>query len=102
MRPAAASEMPRTAQALTVLADQHGWHVEATHAEGPWETRGKTPKTVTSIAVRMRKDGKAVAAIWIDGKFWHGLTPTRRLNAAQVKELIQGDSMLTLWDDGAA
>lgn len=91
MRPAEVSELPRTALSLAKLADENGWDVSATHAVGVWEAKGRPPRDVTSIAVRMAKQGARVAAIWVDGKFWHALNgPFRRLNAAQVKELIRG------------
>lgn len=85
--------MPRTAQALTILADKHGWKVWATYAEGYEEVR-KEQRPCTSIAVRMRRGDKRVAAMWVNGKFHRGWVhgaPPRRLSSAQVKELISSE-----------
>lgn len=89
MRQAEVSELPRTALSLAKLADENGWAVTATYAEGFQPVRGKEPRPVTSVAVRMAKPNARLAAIWTDGKFTSGLAPFKRYTLAQLKEEVQ-------------
>lgn len=81
------SELPPGAIRLAKLADEHGWAVTATYAEG---VEGiKAPRPCTSIAVRMAKPNARLAAVWTDGKFTSGLAPFKRYTLAQLKEEVQ-------------
>ena len=87
MRPAEVSELPSGAIRLAKLADDHGWTVTATYAEG---VEGKkAPRPCTSIAVRMAKPDRRLAAVWTDGKFTSGLAPWQCYTLAQLKEEVQ-------------
>lgn len=69
-RPSTDDEIPRAAQSVRKLAEAHGWHVEAQYARG--SRPGRTVRVVDSIALRMRRDGTRMWAVWLDGKFGAG------------------------------
>jgi hypothetical protein len=93
-RPAATSEMPRNALSLATMATASGWEVSATYARGSVRvgaSRVLQYKVVDSIALRLRRDGERLVALWYDGQFSCGLLPHQRLNLSELKARITAD-----------
>lgn len=66
-RPAEDDETCRPAATLRKLALANGWGVATIYARG---TRpGRTLRVVDSLALRLRRDGVRMWAVWLDGKF---------------------------------
>lgn len=60
-------ELPRSAIRLREAAANAGWRSDARYARG---TRpGRISRVVDSIAIRMRRGGVSMWAVWLDGKF---------------------------------
>lgn len=64
-RPALAHEMPPSALAMQKLAQEAGWTTEAWTMRGmKMDARWKASRVVTSVVLRMRRDGHGLIAIW--------------------------------------
>ncbi len=87
-RLAATDEIPRSAHTLMNKAQAAGWTVCATFARGT-DIKGRRHKVVDSVAVRLRRGGSSLVALWIDGKFDCALAPFRRMNSHQLKAEVE-------------
>lgn len=89
-RPAEMSEIPKTARALAVLGYKHGWEVSTTYARGTNRVGKGKDKVVDSIAVRMRRPGIALTALWLDGRFDTGIwASTCTANLTLVQAMVK-------------
>lgn len=97
-RPALAADLPSAAAALDKLADQHGWTVEAWYMRGTrMDSRGKPTRVVSSVVLRMHRDGHRLVAVWEEGKFDTGYNLTHyaeMIGSAALKELIRFPRMI--------
>ena len=66
-RLALAEEIPASARRMATSAQGAGWAVVATYARGT--TLGRVLKVVDSLALRLARDERRAAAVWLDGKF---------------------------------
>jgi hypothetical protein len=57
--------VPPSAKSLVKLAEEHGWKVEAWYMRGTrMDTRWKAGRVVSSVVVRMHRDGHRLVASW--------------------------------------
>lgn len=97
-RLATADEIPRGARPIQRLAKAHGWTVVATYARGT--RRGRMPRIVDSLALRMGGPGKRYAvAVWLDGRVDCAFTHNphkpafpRRVRLAELRAYLAGDA----------
>lgn len=91
------AEIPRGARPIQRLAEAHGWRVVATYARGT--RRGRVPRVVDSLALRMHGPGKRYAvAVWLDGRVdcaftydAHKPAFPRRVRLAELRAYLAGE-----------
>lgn len=89
-------EVPRGARTVRRHAQAHGWTVVATYARGT--RRGRVPRVVDSLALRMWGEGNACRAVgvWLDGRFnnamvWRVGQCPRLVKAATLRAWLAGE-----------
>lgn len=85
-------EVPRGAAIVQRLAEAAGWIVVPTYARGTVAIGVRTPRVIDSLALRMRRDRRAVVAVWEDGQFalayvW-GAAPPKKVSNAELRAHI--------------
>lgn len=88
-RIAESREIPRSAAALAALALDVGWNVQTTYARGTLPGLRSKDRVVDSIAVRALHPNGALVALWLDGKFWRGLSRSRTYNLSEFKNELR-------------
>lgn len=95
-RPAAPTEMPRTAASLIKKAEALGWWTSSSYAHGTtFDAQGRPSRLVESVIVRLSlaAAGARAVAVWLDGKFsvgfiWAQWSDLRMVGARDVSAWV--------------